>query len=112
MIFSVNSDGKVLYQQNAHSVKFIAHIDHNFLTTLLCLTNPDRVNPQSVHLASAIMALTISFGFTINPTHATIEYGISADGDAADKLFLFYCLNDIHPSEYADIALGKKTKLS
>lgn len=90
-----------------HGTEFFAHLDANFLSHLLRLFCASSLSEHS-RQAAAVMCLAIVFEMQVNPTFATHEYAFSGKDAPDPRLAGFYHLNNLHPQQLADFALGRE----
>lgn len=92
-----------------HGTEFFAHLDANFLSQLLRVFTSGPLS-QPTKEAAALMCLAITFDMKVNPTFASHEYAYTGSDDPDIRLAAFYHLDNLHPQQLADMALGRGRK--
>jgi hypothetical protein len=97
-----------LFRENVvHGTDFFAHLDANFLSHLLRLFSPASLTEHACR-AAAMMCLAITFDMKVNPTFATHEYAFTGLDAPDPRLAGFYYINNLHPQQLANVALGRR----
>ncbi len=90
-----------------HGTKFYAHLDANFLSSLLYAFSSRSLSKQS-RQAFAFLCIAVTFDMKVNPTFSTHEYAFTGQDNPDSRLAGFYLLNNLDPQTLADIALGRE----
>jgi len=99
-------------EQAIYPPGFLAHLDTSFVSHLLKLVDGRPFRMTANHrTVAALMALSITFGFKLNPTCASHEYACTGADSPEERLLRFRYADKLHPQLYADVALGRKESL-
>jgi hypothetical protein len=105
--FSTGNWEEFFQEHVVHGTEFYAHLDANFLSQLLRLFSHASLT-EHARQAAAMMCLAITFDMKVNPTFATHEYAFTGLDAPDPRLAGFYYINNLHPQQLADFALGRR----
>ena len=109
--FAAGNVDAILQEYVVHETEFIVHLDTNILSRLVEIGEGEASLQQVHRSAAALMSIGIMCEMKMNPTFATHEYAFGGSGDPDSRNAEFYHLDNLHPQEFADVALGRIDQL-
>lgn len=108
-----------LEEKRLHGTETYVLLDRNVFTYIISIAKGEDVDLRDGQkmgprrIAAAVMAYLQCCDICVEPNIALYEYAATnAQSAAADELELFRKADNLHPQIYADIALGRKNKVT